>query len=247
MAGHSHWAGIKHKKAAVDARKGKLYSKLAKKIIVAVRQGGPDPTMNIALKYAIDKAKAANMPKDNIERTIKRASGELGATDFEEIVYEGYGPGGVAILMEILTDNRNRTAGEIRKLFDLKGGSLGKEGSVAWMFDKKGLIAVRADQVDEDEIMEIVLEAGAEDIQMEEGLYEITTDPSSFETVKQALMDRDLELEAAELAMASKADVEPDPGDAKKVVQLVRSLEDHDDIQNVYTNYDIPDDLFGEA
>ena len=245
MAGHSHWAGIKHKKAVVDAKRGRLFSKLAKEISIAARVGGGNPEANIALRAAIERAKAANMPKDNIERAIKSGTGELPGVRYERLAYEGYGPGGIAILLDVLTDNRNRTAAELRKIFSLRGGNM--EGSVAWMFESKGLITFPADKIEEDKLLEIVLEAGADDLQDVDGTYEITTSPSNFQAVKQAILDAGIEPEVAELTMLPQTLIKLDPETTKRGLALLEELNDHDDVQNVYTNLDIPAELAAEA
>ena len=193
MSGHSHWAGIKHKKAANDAKRGKVWSKVARMIIVAAKQGGGDPSANLTLRYAIDKAKAANMPKDTIEKAIKKGTGSLGGVSYEEILYEGYGPSGVAVMVETLTDNRNRTGPEIKKIFEKHGGSLGTSGCVGWMFSKKGLITVAADKADEDELMELALSAGADDMQNAGNFFELTCDPSAYEQLKSALGEKGID------------------------------------------------------
>jgi YebC/PmpR family DNA-binding regulatory protein len=246
MAGHSHWAGIKHKKAVVDAKRGKLFSRVAKEIIVAAKAGGGNPDANASLRAAVDRAKAVNMPKDKIERAIKSGTGELPGVTYERVAYEGYGPGGVAILLDILTDSRNRTAAELRKIFSLRGGNM--EGSVAWMFESKGLISVPVDAIDEDRLMEIALEAGAEDIQTSDDVYEVTTAPGDFQDVRQAMLDADLEPEVAEVTMLPQSLVKLDLDTAKKALNLLEELDDHDDVQNVYTNLDVPPELAdGEA
>jgi YebC/PmpR family DNA-binding regulatory protein len=246
MSGHSHWATIKRKKGAVDAKKGREFSRVAKVIMAAARTGGGDPDMNLALRYAIDDARAVNMPKDNIERAIKKGTGELEGVRLEEIVYEGYGPGGVALLIETLTDNRNRTAPEIRRLFENAGGSLAGPGSVAWMFDKKGVIAVARDGVPEDRLMEIVLEAGAEDMQTLDDLYEITCEPSAFSDIRTAIKDAGIAVESAEVTNVAKQNVTPEGGDAKRVLRLMESLEDHDDVQTVSCNFEITPEMVEE-
>lgn len=241
MSGHSHWATIKHKKAATDAKKGKLFSKLAKDIIMAAQQGGGDPEANYQLRTAIEAAKAANMPKENIERAIKRGTGELPGVTYERLTYEGYGPHGIAILVEVLTDSRNRTAAELRKIFSQRGGKM--EGSVAWMFEAKGLLTVPADAIGEDELMELVINAGADDMVKTNGTYEITTSPTEFHKVKQALLDRGLTLGVAELTRLPQTLIKLDGEAAAKVLALLEELEDHDDVQNVYTNLDVPAEL----
>jgi len=248
MAGHSHWAGIKHKKAANDAKRGKVWSKIARMIIVAARNGGPDPAANLALRYAIDKAKAANMPKDTIEKAIKKGSGDLEGASYEEVLYEGYGPGGVAVMVEALTDNRNRTGPEVKKIFERRGGSLGATGCVAWMFDKKGLITVPTEGVDEDVLMDLALTAGAEDMENTGRVYEITCAPSDFEAIKKAIEEAGIAMEVAEVAMMPKTRVEvADVEGARKILGLMEDFEDHDDVQNVYANFDIPDEVLAKA
>lgn len=240
MAGHSKWSNIKRKKAKVDAQKGKIYSKLSKMIIVATREGGPDPENNFRLSDIIEKAKAANMPNDNIERAIKRGSGELGGGDIEEIVYEGYGSGGVAIMLDATTDNRNRTAGELRHLFDKHGGNLGESGCVAWMFDKKGLIIIeKQDDIDIEEVIMLAIDAGAEDIEEYEDSVEIKTNVNKFKEVKAALKDNGIAINSAEITHIPKSTVKISKDESGKIEDLIETLEDHDDVQNVYTNYEI--------
>ena len=241
MSGHSHWAGIKHKKAVVDAKKGRVFSRLAKEIIVAARAGGGNPDGNAALRAAIDRARAANMPRDNIERAIKSGTGELPGVTYERLVYEGYGPGGVAVLLDVLTDNRNRTAAELRKIFSLRGGNM--DGSVAWMFEARGLITIPTDAIDEDDLMEIAIEAGADDMQTVDQTYEITTSPGDFSTVKQAITERGIEPEVAEVTQLPQTLVQLDPERARRALALLQNLDDHDDVQNVYTNFDVPAQL----
>ncbi len=245
MAGHSHWAGIKHKKALVDAKRGKHWSKLAKAIIVAAKMGGGDPDSNIRLRTAIEEAKAVSLPKENIIRAIKRGTGELGAEQLDEVVYEGYGPSGVAVLCEGLTDNRNRTAPEIKKIFEVCGGKLGASGCVAWNFDKKGFFLIPLGKIGEDELMELAIEAGAEDVSTnDDGQLEITCSPEAYDMVAAALDKAGIVPEASELSLIPKetaavSDVET----AAKVLKLVELLDDHDDIQSVSSNYDIPDEI----
>lgn len=243
MAGHSHWAGIKHKKAIVDAKRGKLFSKLAKHITSAARQGGGDLDMNLRLKYAIEKARAANMPKDNIERALKKGTGELDGEDLFEFTYEGYGPGGVAIFLEILTDNRNRTASEIRHLFDKRGGNMGESGCVSWMFEKKSVFQIDRSKSDEETLMDLAMEAGADDMRVESEYFEILASPTEFETVRSALDAAGIETTLAEITYLPKNTVELDAEKAKKVLQLLEDFEDQDDVQNAYANFDIPDDV----
>jgi YebC/PmpR family DNA-binding regulatory protein len=238
MSGHSKWSTIKRKKAAVDAKRGKLFTKLIKEITIAARQGGGDPDANPRLRLAVDNAKSANMPADNIDRAIKKATGELEGVNYTEIKYEGYGPGGVAILIESMTDNKNRTVADVRHLLSKHGGSLGESGSVAWMFDRKGIITLPAQGKTEDEIMEIVLEAGAEDLQFEDDYFEITTELDTFENVRKALMEAGLQIENASLQWVAKNTVEVSGETAEKLEKLIDSLEDNDDVQNVFTNAD---------
>ncbi len=246
MAGHSHWAGIKHKKALVDAKRGKMWSKLSKAIIVAAKLGGGDPDANLRLRYAIDDAKAVSMPKDNIERAIKKGTGELDSESLEEVVYEGYGAGGVAVLCEILTGNRNRTAPEIRKIFEMSDGKLGSTGCVAWMFDLKGLFLVPADQTDEDTLMEIALEAGADDVRRDGDNYEINCDPSAYDAVAAALKNAGIQPEASQIAKTPQNTVDLDADTARKVLKLMERLDDHDDVQSVSANFNIPDEIMAE-
>ncbi len=244
MSGHSHWAGIKYKKAVVDARRGKIWSKLARMIIVAAKNGGPDPTVNLPLRYAIDKAKAANMPKDTITKAIKKGTGELGAVSFEEVLYEGYAPGGVAIMVEALTDNRNRTAPEIKRLFEKHGGSLGTSGCVNWMFSKKGLITVSTAETGEDELLEIALAAGADDMQNTGELFEITCDPAAYEQLKDTLKEKGIAIQVAEISMVPQNTVPvEDAATARKIISMMDDFEDHDDVQNTYANFNIPDEV----
>ncbi len=242
MSGHSKWSTIKRKKAAQDAKRGKLFTKLIKEITIAARQGGGDPEGNPRLRLAIDNAKAANMPAENIDRAIKKATGELEGVDYMEIKYEGYGPGGVALLIESMTDNKNRTVAEVRHLLNKHGGSLGESGSVAWMFDHKGIITLPKQDLTEDDLMEIALEAGAEDLQTEEDFFEITTDLDSFEKVRKALIEKNIEIENASLQWIAKNNVEVSGETAEKLLKLIESLEDNDDVQNVYTNADFAEE-----
>ncbi len=243
MAGHSHWAGIKHKKALIDNKRGKLWSKLAKAIIVAAKTGGGDPGMNLRLRYAIDDAKAVSMPKDNIERAIKKGTGELEGGSFDEVLYEGYGAGGVAVLCEILTDNRNRTAPEIRKIFEITDGKLGSTGCVAWMFDSKGLFLIPTDRANEDALMELALEAGADDVTVQGDSYEITCDPAVYQDVVEALATAEIKPEVSEITRIPQNTVDLDADTARKVLKLMDRLDDHDDVQSVSANFNIPDDV----
>jgi YebC/PmpR family DNA-binding regulatory protein len=246
MAGHSHWARIKRKKAVVDAKRGKEFSKQAKVIMSAARQGGPDPDTNLTLRYAIDKAKSINMTNDAIERAVRKGSGQDGAENFEEVVYEGYGPGGVAIYVKGLTDNRNRTAGEIRKIFDVHNSSLSEPGSVAWIFDKKGIITVPASATDEESLFMIVADAGAEDVTAADENFEITCDPQAFEQVRIALIDNKIDVGEADFAMIPKNTVELDAETGAKVLKLIETLEDHDDINNVSANMELSKEALAE-
>lgn len=248
MAGHSHWASIKHKKALVDAKRGKLWSKLTKAIIVAARMGGGDPDMNARLRDAIEDAKYAGIPKDNIQRAIKRGTGELeGEGNLESVVYEGYGPGGVAVLCEVLTDNRNRTAPEIRKIFELSDGKLGQSGSVAWIFETKGVFWIPQNQVQEDALMEIALEAGADDVTREGDKFCITCDPGVFRLLSEKLQAAGIEPESKKLTLMPKTTLDiTDPDIARKVLKLMDRLDDHDDVQNVASNFNIPDEIIAQ-
>jgi YebC/PmpR family DNA-binding regulatory protein len=247
MSGHSKWSTIKHKKAAKDARKGKLFTKLIKEITVAARIGGGDINANPRLRTAVMTARANSMPGDNIERAIKKGTGELEGVSYEEIQYEGYGPGGVAILAQVLTDNKNRTVSEVRRLFTKHSGNLGETGCVAWMFDKKGLIAVEKSQIDEDRLMGLVLEAGAEDVREEGELFEIVTQPENFERVKEALERGKVVLASAQVTMVPKNTVDVDEKHAEPILKLMEELEDHDDVQSVSANFNIPDELMEKA
>jgi len=246
MSGHSHWATIKHKKGAIDAKRGKLWSKLSRAIIIAARNGGGDPTMNLKLRYAIDKARAVSMPKDNIERAIKRGTGELEGQHFEELTYEGIGPGGVAILVDVLTDNRNRTNGEVRKIFERSGGKMGSSGNVAFLFERKGLIAVESAGVDEDALMAVALEAGAEDMTSDGGVFGVTTDAASFAKVKEAVEAAGFKVASAEVSQVAKAPREVDEETGKKVARLMEMLDDHDDVQKVYTDANLTEAMMAE-
>ena len=244
MSGHSHWSGIKYKKALNDARRGKMWSKIARMIIVAAKAGGGDPGANLTLRYAIDKGKAANMPKDTIAKAIKKGTGELGSVNFEEALYEGYGPGGVAIMVDALTDNRNRTGPEIKKLFEKHSGSLGTSGCVNWMFSQKGLITVYTADAEEDELIEIAIGAGADDLQRVGDIFEVTCDPNAYEKLKEALKEAEIPTVVAEISMVPQNSVPVnDESVAKKIISLMEAFEDHDDVQNTYSNFDIPDEV----
>jgi YebC/PmpR family DNA-binding regulatory protein len=247
MSGHSHWATIKHKKGAIDAKRGKLWSKLSRAIIIAARNGGGDPTMNLKLRYAIDKAREVSMPKDNIERAIKRGTGDVEGMVFEEITYEGFGPGGVALLVDVLTDNRNRTNGEVRKIFERGGGNMGSAGCVGYLFERKGLFGVPAAGLDEDTLMGIALEAGADDLKREGDRFEITCDPTAFNKVQEALKANNIPIDNAELTQLGKVPVETDVETGKKVMRLIEAIDDHDDVQHVYSNLSVTDAMMAEA
>jgi len=242
MSGHSKWAGIKHKKAAVDAKRGQLFGKLARAITVAAREGGGDPDHNATLAQAIVKAKDANMPNDNIERAIKKGTGTAAdAETFHHLTYEGYGPNGVAVYMAVLTDNKNRTAADIRHIFDRGGGKLGTDGSVSWMFERKGVVFVDAAGVDEDDLMLATIDAGAEDVLAEGDTFEIRCEPADFMSVRSALEAAGIHYSSAQLTMIPKTTIALDEADARKTLRLLDALEDNDDIQEVYANFDIPD------
>jgi YebC/PmpR family DNA-binding regulatory protein len=244
MSGHSHWAGIKYKKAAVDAKRGRLWSKIARMLIVAARAGGSDPAANLSLRYAIDKAKAANMPKDTITKAIKKGTGELGPVNFEDVLYEGYAPGGIAIMVEALTDNRSRTGPEIKKIFESRGGSLGTSGCVSWMFSKKGLITVSTADIEENRLLEIALAAGADDMQDTGEVFELTCDPAAYEQLKDSLNAQNVPIQVAEISMVPENTVPvTDPEIARKILGLMEAIDDHDDVQNTYANFDIPDEI----
>ena len=247
MAGHSHSKNIKHKKDAADARRGKVFSKMSRLIMVAARHGGGDPDMNLRLRYAIDKSRAANMPWDSIERAIKKGTGELEGGQLEEVIYEGYGPGGVAVLCEALTDNRHRTAGEVRKMFEVHGGKMGTVGCVAWMFKPKGVFVVEAKFVEEDRLLEVSLEAGAEDVRRSDDMFEVICDPAQFQNVKKALETARIATVSADLTQLPGTVIDLDPDSARKMLQLIDALDDLDDIQEVHSNSNIPDSVLAAA
>jgi len=249
MAGHSKWAQIKHKKAVVDARKGKVFSKISREITVAAKLGGGNPDMNPRLRLAIEKAKEVNMPSENIKRAIQKGTGELPGTSYEEVVYEGYGPGGVAILIEVLTDNKNRTISEIRHLMSRHNGNIGETGCVSWIFEKKGYILIDKKSIDEDTLMSEALEAGAEDFKNDpsEDNYEIITSPGDFNAVKEYLQKKGIAINLAEITRIPKTHVRLEGEEAEKTMKLLSSLEDHDDVQNVYANFDVPDEIMARA
>ena len=247
MAGHSHWANIARKKSLIDAKRGKLWSKLAKAIIVAAKHGGADPDANLRLRYAIDAAKAVSMPKDNIQRAIKTGTGELKGGDLEESLYEGYGAGGVAVLCEILTDNKNRTAPEIRKIFEMCGGKLGGTGCVAYLFERKGLVRVPQASCSEDRLMEIALEAGADDVKLAGDRWEVTCEPAAMAAVADAVRQAGLEVDASEIVRIPTNTVAVDDVEtARKVLDLMERLDDHDDVQSVSATCSIPDEAMAQ-
>jgi YebC/PmpR family DNA-binding regulatory protein len=243
MSGHSKWSSIKHKKAATDARRGKIFTKLIKEIMVAARMGGGDPDANPRLRTAIQAAKSENMPKDNIERAIKKGTGDLEGVNYEESIYEGYGPGGAAVLVESLTDNKNRAVADIRHIFSKNGGNLGENGCVAWMFDKKGYILIEGEVVEEDALMETALEAGAEDVREDNGNFEVITAAEDFEAVKRAIEAASIPTIAAEVTMLPQTNSNLSGKEAEQMLRLMEMLDDCDDVQKVYTNADIPEDI----
>jgi len=243
MAGHSKWDNIKHRKAAQDAKKGQLFSKLIKEIIVAARTGGGDPEANVRLRHAIEAAKEANVPKDKIETAIKKGTGEIAGEHYEEMVFEGYGPGGVAVLVEALTDNRNRTASEVRSIFSRHGGNLGESGCVSWIFHRKGLITVRRDACSEEEIMDASIEGGAEDYRIEDDMYTIITAPQDLASVKEVLQAKGIPIEMAKLTMVPTTSVHVEGKTGEQLLKLLDALEECPDVQNVYANFEIPDEL----
>ena len=246
MAGHSHWAGIKHKKALVDNKRGKLWSKLSKAIIVSAKIGGGDPNTNARLRLAIADAKAANMPNDTISRAVKKGTGELDGGNVEEILYEGYGPGGVAIMCDILTDNRNRTAPELRKVFEVNGGKLGSSNCVAYLFERKGLFLFTAEATHEEQLLEIGLEAGVEDVRQSGGKFEVLCDPDQYTQVSDAFEAAGVPCESQQITRVPTNTVELDVDSARKVLKLLEALDDHDDVQSVSANFNIPDEALAE-
>ncbi|MBD3384387.1 YebC/PmpR family DNA-binding transcriptional regulator [candidate division KSB1 bacterium] len=243
MSGHSKWSTIKRKKGKEDAKRGRIFTRLIKEITVAARTGGGDETSNAALRSAIQAAKAANMPAVNIEKAIKRGTGELPGVQYEEIVYEGYGPGGAALYIEAVTDNKNRTVAELRHILSKYGGSLGENGSVAWMFTKKGVILVHKDKTTEDDLMVATLDAGADDIEEDGDFFQITTQPGNLESVKTALQDNDIPFESAEVTMEPSNTVKLEGKNAEHILKLMDALEEHDDVQNLYSNFDIDESI----
>lgn len=244
MSGHSKWANIKHRKAAQDAKRGNLFQKLVRAIIIAAKEGGGDPAMNMRLKTAIERAKAVSVPNDNITRAIKRGTGELGDISYDELTYEVIGPSGIAVLVNVMTDNRNRTTPEIRALLSRNGGQMGSEGSVAWMFDRKGVIEVKGENLDEDELMTLGLDSGMSDMEESDEGFTLYCEPSDLDALQKALEDNKYVVDNAEVSMVAKTPVEvSDPEAARKVLRLIDVLEEHDDVQNVYSNFDIPDEV----
>ncbi len=245
MGGHSHWAGIKHKKAITDAKKGKVWTKIIKEITIAAKAGGGKPEENPRLRSVIEDAKAANMPLDNVKRAIRRGTGQEPGVVYEEITYEAYGPGGIAVIIQVLTDNKNRAASEIRKILDSSGGNMGSTGAVAWMFEQKGYITVNKTDAKEDELMTLALDIGAEDFRAaaDSGEYEIITAPQDFHTVKAKLEEKKIPLASGEITMLPKNEVSIGEDKAEKVLRLMDELEEHEDVQNVYSNFDIPDSV----
>ncbi len=243
MAGHSHWANIAHKKGRMDKKRGALFGKLSRAIIVAARRGGGDPVMNLALRYAIDKARKNSMPKDNIDRAIKKGCGETGGEEYTEITYEGYGPGGVAILCDALTENRNRTGGEVRKTFEVHGGNLGSAGCVAWMFERKGVFTVSREAADFDRLFEVAAEAGADDVQEQGEGYEVTCPVDSFQAVADALESAEITTDSADLIRVPDSTVDLDAGDGRKLLKLLDAFEENEDVQSVTSNFNISEEV----
>ena len=243
MAGHSHWAGIKHKKALNDNKRGKVWSKISKALMVAAKIGGGDPDTNSRLRVPLADARSARMPKENIERAIKKGTGELEGGDVEEIIYEGYGPGGVAVMCEILTDNRNRTASEVRKLFEIHGGKLGANGCVSYLFERKGLILVSADKTDEDTLMEIAVESGADDVRREQNQFELTCDIEVFSDLVEALENSTIETNVKQITRIPNSTVDLDVDTGRRILKLLEALDDQDDVQNVSANFNMPEEV----
>ncbi|MDP8258325.1 MAG: YebC/PmpR family DNA-binding transcriptional regulator [Candidatus Aadella gelida] len=244
MSGHSKWASIKHKKGALDAKRGKIFTKLIREITVAAREGGGNMDSNPRLRLAIQKAKDANMPADNIDRGVKKGTGELEGVSYENVSFEGYAPGGVAVIVEGLTDNRNRTTGDVRSIFSKRGGNMAGAGSVAFQFERKGVFLVKVSDAKEDELLDIALEAGAEDLTSDEDFFQVTCAPQEFDKVRTGLTEKGVRIDSGELSMVPKNTVKVDDVDtAKKILTLVEELEDNDDVQEVYTNFDIPDEV----
>lgn len=246
MAGHSKWANIKHKKARNDDKRGKLWSKLARNVIVAAKHGGGDPSANLTLRYAIDKAKEANMPNDTIDKAIQKGTGELGGAEFVPASYEGYGPGGVAVIVDALTDNPNRTAPEIKKIFERANGNLGAPNCVSWNFAIKGVFTIDAADADEETLMEIAVDAGAEDVNTVDGMFEVTCEVDSFASVRAALEAKKIKTQTAEITKIPGTTVTIDADTGAKVLRMIEAFEDHDDVQNVYANFDMPEEVMAQ-
>lgn len=246
MGGHSHWAGIKHKKAVVDAKRGKLFTKIIKEITISARLKGGDPDSNPRLRTAIDAAKNANMPQENIKKAIMRGTGQIPGVRYEDITYEGYGPAGTAVIVEVTTDNKNRTYSEIRKIFEKHGGNIGTAGSTAWMFEKKGYIVTADRSLDENKFMNLAIEAGAEDFKPLPDAYALITSPENFDSVREKLAAGKVNVETAEITMLPKTEVKIPKEKAKRVIDMMNALEDHDDVKTVYSNFDIPDEILAE-
>ncbi len=247
MSGHSKWSTIKRQKGAADAKRGQLFTKLAREISVAARAGLPDPDSNFRLRLAVDRARAANMPKENIERAIQRAASDGAGDNYDEVYYEGYGPGGTALMIQAMTDNRNRTVGEVRAALTRAGGTLGESGSVGWMFDRVGVIELEPNGTDPDEIALVAIDAGASDVQVEDGTVEVFTEVEDLHRVQQALQESGYQAASAQVAMRPKTLLSPDPDAAVKVIRLVERLEDLDDVQEVFTNLDVPEEVLAQA
>lgn len=246
MSGHSKWAGIKHKKAVVDAKRGQLFTKIIKEITVAAKEGGGNPDANPRLRAVISRAKEANMSSENIERAIKKGTGELPGITYEQVIYEGYGPQGVAIMVEALTDNKNRTTAEIRNIFSRKGGNMAGQGSVSWLFSKKGYFLIDKGQITEDELFSLVLDLGAEDMKIEEKSYEITCQVKDFERIKQTLKERGIDLTTATATLIPTSTIKVAGSEAKKILDLIDAIEEQEDVQEVYSNFDIPEEILEE-
>lgn len=246
MAGHSKWANIQHRKGRQDEKRGKLWSKLSKAIIVAAQMGGGDPEANFRLRKAIDDAKAVSMPKDNIARAIKKGTGELAGGNLEEVVYEGYGPGGVAVMCEILTDNRNRTAPELRSLFSKNGGELGKTGCVAYLFERKGMVLISTEKIEEEALMDLAIDAGAEDVKRVDENFEVICEPDAFSDLLQALGTAEIEMVASQITRIPNDTIDLDADNGRKILKLMELLDDHDDVQTVSSNFNIPEDAMAE-
>jgi YebC/PmpR family DNA-binding regulatory protein len=246
MSGHSKWSTIKHKKAAQDAKRGKVFTRLAREIVIAAHEGGGDPEVNFSLRLAMDKAKAANMPKDNIERAIKRGTGELKGDDLFEVMYEGYAPNGVALLVKALTDNKNRTVSEVRRVFTRLGGSMADAGAVAWQFERKGYVAIAPDGIDQDTVFELAVEAGADDVLFSENMIEVLAEVENFQAVRQALQDAGISFETAELSMLPKTTMQLDEKETLQVMNVIEALEELDDVQQVFSNLEISDEILSK-